>query len=174
MSYSYYLSSSNFKFHRSVRVSVHSFGLEDAVELSDINLDYIPEIITELNEVIAGQLSDLSWGTQFFCVSSEGNMSWYGDYEKVERYQASTISFRDYLIELKNFKEQCATVDYYKSIIGQAFTAIKANPTQYKRWPTSNIDYLITLNNITFSLVLQPDDFNLTESQYVAQLKRDF
>jgi hypothetical protein len=101
-------------------------------------------------------------------------MSRYGDYEKVERYQASTISFRDYLIELKNFKEQCAAGDYYKTIVGQAFTAIKANPSQYQEWPTSDIDFLITLNNITFGLVLEANDFNLTEAQYVAQLKRDF
>jgi hypothetical protein len=170
MSYIHYLMVHKYQ----VRVGVAPSNLIGASALSNMDLNYITETITELNQVIAGQLSDLSWGTQFFCVISEGNMSWYGDYEKVERYQTSTISFRDYLIELKNFKEQCLAGNHYKTIVGQAFTAIKANPSQYKEWPTSDIDFSIIINNISFSLVLEPNDFNLTESQYMAQLKRDF
>lgn len=171
MSYNHYLTVIKSK---NVIVEVVPSNLIGASALSEMNLGEIAETITELNKVIAGQLSDLSWGTQFFCVASEGNMSWYGDYEKVERYQTSTISFRDYLIELKNFKEQCLNNDYYKTIISQAFTAIKANPTQFKSWATSNKDFSITLNNITFNLFLDLNDFNLTESQYIAQLKKRF
>ncbi len=171
MIYDYYLTVIKSK---NVIVEVVPSNLIGASALSDMNLGEITETLSELNEVIAGQLSDLTWGTQFFCIVSEGNISWYGDYEKVERYQASTISFRDYLIELKNFKEQCAAGDYYKTIIGQAFTAIKANPSQFKSWATSDKDFSITINNITFNLFFDLNDFNLTESQYVAQLKRDF
>ncbi len=170
MSYSHYLTVIKSK---RVIVEVVPSNLIGASALSDMDLNYITKTITELNQVIAGQLSDLSWGTQFFCVDSEGNMSWYGDYEKVERYQASTISFRDYLIELKNFKEQCAAGDYYKTIIGQAFTAIKANPSGTKKWEQGTY-YEVQINGIVVSLNLTEDDFNLTESQYVAKLKRDF
>jgi hypothetical protein len=156
-----------------VRVGVVPSNLTGASALSDMDLNYITETITELNQVIAGELSDLSWGTQFFCVISEGNMSWYGDYEKVERYQTSTISFRDYLIELKNFKEQCLAGDQYKTIVGQAFTAIKANPSGTKKWAHGS-HYETVINGKIVSLNLSEDDFNLTESQYMAQLKRDF
>ena len=95
-------------------------------------------------------------------------------YDKVEKTQVSTISLRNFLIELKNFKEQCQSGDYYKTIIGEAFTAVKADPSQYKRWATSDLDYLITLNNITINLVLEANDFNLSTGQYIAQLERYF
>ena len=169
MSYSHYLMVHKYR----VRVGVAPSNLIGASALSDMDLNYITETITELNQVIAGQLSDLSWGTQFFCVVSEGNMSWYGDYEKVERYQASTISFRDFLIEIKNFKEQCLSGDYYKTMVGKAFSAIKANPSGTKKWVHGS-HYEIEINGKIVSLNLTEDDFNLTESQYVAQLKRDF
>jgi hypothetical protein len=170
MNYNYSISVLNDK---SVRIGLYRTDLNQSGALSDMDLNYITETITELNQVIAGQLSDLSWGTVFFCVISEGNISWYGDYEKVERYQTSTISFRDYLIELKNFKEQCLSGDYYKTIVGQAFTQIKNNPSGTKKW-VHGTHYGIVINGKIVSLNLSEDDFNLTESQYIAQLKRDF
>ncbi|WPO81237.1 hypothetical protein SD427_10735 [Chryseobacterium sp. JJR-5R] len=127
-----------------------------------------------MNAVIAGQSDYLDWGTDSLYVSSETALSQYVRYDKVEKNQVSTLSLRNFLIELKNFKEQCQAGDYYKTIIGQAFTAVKANPSQYKRWPTSDLDYLITLNNITIALVLEANDFSLSTGQYLAQLIRYF
>jgi len=174
MIYEYQILVTKYSINRAVMIGVSTSDLNQASALSDMNLSHITETLGELNAVIAGQLDYLNWGTDLFYVSSDTTISRYGDFDKVERYEVSTLGLRDFLIELKNFKEQCYAGDYYKTIIGQAFTAIKANPLQYKRWPTSDIYYLITLNNITFTLVLEPNDFNLTESQYVAQLKSEF
>lgn len=174
MSYNHYLSATTYKSNRGVTAAVGTSEMEQATYLSDMNLGEITETLTDLNAVIAGQLDYLDWGTDLLYVSSEATVSKYGLYDKVERTQVSTLSLRNFLIELKNFKEQCQAGDYYKTIIGQAFTAVKANPSQYKRWPTSDLHYLITLNNITITLVLKANDFNLSVGQYIAQLKRYF
>jgi len=39
---------------------------------------------------------------------------------------------------------------------------------------TSDKDFSITINNITFNLFFDLNDFNLTESQYFVQLKKRF
>ncbi|WP_294315862.1 hypothetical protein [uncultured Chryseobacterium sp.] len=174
MSYNHYLLATAYRTNRDVTAGVSASEMVQASDLSDMSLSEITERLTELNSVIGGQLDYLNWGTDLFDVSSEATVSKYGRYDKADRTQVSTIGLRNFLIELKNFKEQCLTGDYYKIIIGQAFTAIKANPSQYKRWATSDLYYLITLNNITITLVLEPNDFNLSVGQYVAQLKRYF
>jgi hypothetical protein len=174
MIYEYQILVTNNSINRAVMIGVSTSDLDQASALSDMSLSHITETLGELNTVIAGQLDYLDWGTELFYVSSNATISRYGDFDKVERYEVPTSGLRDFLIELKKFKEQCRAGDYYETIIGQAFTAINANPLQYKRWPTSDIYYLITLNNITVTLVLEPNDFNLTESQYVAQLKSEF
>jgi hypothetical protein len=174
MSYNHYLSVTAYISNRGVDAAVGISDMEQASDLSDMNLREITDTLTDLNAVIAGQLDYLDWGTDLLYVSSEAALSQYVRYDKVEQTQVSTISLRNFLIELKNFKEQCQAGDYYKTIIGQAFTAVKANPSQYKRWATSDLDYLITLNNITITLVLEANDFNLSVGQYLAQLKRYF
>ena len=174
MSYNYYLSATAYRTNRGVGAAVGTSEMEQATYLSDMGLNEITDTLTELNAVIAGQLDYLDWGTDLFYVSSEATVSNYGRYDKAERPEVPTIGLRNFLIELKSFKEQCQTGDHYKTIIGQAFTAIKANPSQYKRWATSDLHYLITLNNITITLALKPDDFDLSIGQYVTQLKRYF
>ncbi len=174
MSYNHYLLATAYRTNRDVTAGVSASEMEQASDLSDMSLSEITEVLTELNAVISGQSDYLDWGTDLLYVSSEAALSWYVRYDKVEKTQVSTISLRNFLTELKNFKEQCQAGDYYKTIIGQAFTAVKANPSQYKRWATSDLDYLITLNNITIMLVLEANDFNLSTGQYVAQLKRYF
>jgi hypothetical protein len=134
----------------------------------------ITDVLTELNSIVAGQLDYLDWGTDLFYVCTEGALSWYGDYDKAERTQVSTTDLIAFLTELKNFKEQCLAEDSYKTSIGKAFTAVKANPSQYQSWPTSDIHFLIVLNSITFTFALSNDDFNLSENQFVDQLKETF
>lgn len=159
---------------RSIKVGISAPDLDQASALSDMPLSEIKRVLPELDAVISGQLDYFDWGTDLFYVDSEAALSSYGDYDKAERTQVSTTDLRNFLIELKNFKEKCQAEDYYKIIIGQAFTAIKDNPSQYQRWPTSDVDFLIVLNNITFTLTLLEDDFKLTEAQYVAQLQNYF
>lgn len=171
MSYDHYLLATAYIANRSVIAAVGTSQMEEASDLSDMDLGEIRVTLTELNAVIAGHLD---WGTDLFYVSSEATESKYGRYDKAEQTQVPTISLRNFLIELKNFKEQCQVGDYYKTIIGQAFTTIQANPSQYRRWVTSDLYYLITLNNITITLALETNDFNLSVGQYVAQLKNDF
>ena len=57
MSYIHYLMVHKYR----VRVGVAPSNLIGASALSAMDLNYITETITELNQVIAGQLSDLSW-----------------------------------------------------------------------------------------------------------------
>lgn len=174
MSYNHYLLVTAYKSNRGVSVAVGTSEMEQTTYLSDMNLREITDTLTELNAVIAGQLDYLTWGTDLLYVSSEAALSQYVRYDKVKKTQVSTLSLRNFLIELKSFKEQCQAGDYYKTIIGQAFTAVKADHSQYKRWATHDLHYLITLNNITITLVLEANDFNLSVGQYITQLKKDF
>lgn len=169
MSYKYHIHVTHL---RSAIIRVSTSDMDQASALSDMDLNEITETLTELNAVIAGQLDYLDWGTDLFYVSSEATVSRYGNYDKVERIQVPTTGLKNFLIELKNLKQQCKAGGYYKTIVGQAFTEIKANRSQYEKW--SNYYYYITVNNIEVSLVLLGDDFNLSEGQYVAQLKNDF
>ncbi len=174
MPYEYQLTVTRYYTQRYVMIGVGTPDLDQASSLSEMSISEITKTLAELNAVISGSLEYLDWGTDLFYVFSEAAVSRYGDFDKVERYEVSTIGLRDFLIELKRFKEQCLADDYYKAIVGEAFAAIKANPLKYKRWSTSDTDFLITLNDIIFSLILQSNDFNLTQSQYVAQLEREF
>ncbi|MFD1605427.1 hypothetical protein ACFSJW_02410 [Flavobacterium artemisiae] len=174
MSYEYQLTVTRYYTERYVMIGVGTSDLDQVSSLSEMSINEITKTLNELNAVISGSLEYLDWGTDLFYVFSEATVSRYGDFDKVERYEVSTIGLRDFLVELKKFKEQCLAGDHYKVIVGEAFTAIKAKPLKYKRWTTSDTDFLITLNNIIFSLKLESNDFNLTQSQYITQLEREF
>jgi hypothetical protein len=143
--------------------------------LSDFDLHSINQIVTDLDEVINNPNGALIWGQMQIMIDSDPINSKCADQMSNEILpDVLTISFLNLMMENKKFKEHYQNHTNLKDIIGQAFTTIKANPNNFKRWPTSNIVFSITLNEIFVSLVLVPEDFNLTETEYVNQLKTNF
>ncbi|MDQ1162536.1 hypothetical protein QE422_002904 [Chryseobacterium sp. SORGH_AS 447] len=174
MSYHYYISVTAHINNRGVDATISTPTMEEASELSLMGIDEITQVINNLHTVVSGQLDYLNWGTDLLNVTSEGDVTQYGRYDKAMEIQVTTQSLISFLTELKRFKEHCMERDYYKSIISRAFTNVRANPSRYRRWPSSDLYYLITIDRITVTLSIETEDFHLSAEEYTAQLKRYF
>lgn len=174
MSYHYYISVTADINNRGVDAAISTMAMEEASELSSMGINEIIQVITDLQDVVSGQMDYLNWGTDLFNVTSEGDVTLYGRYDKAMETQVSTRSLISFLTELKQFKEHCQERDYYKDVISRAFVSVRADPSRYRRWPSSDLHYLISIDRITITLVLEPEVFHLSAEEYTAQLKRYF
>ncbi|WP_394660571.1 hypothetical protein [uncultured Chryseobacterium sp.] len=174
MSYHYYISVTAHINNRGVDAAISTPAMEEASELSSMGINEIIQVITDLQDVVSGQMDYLNWGTDLLNVTSEGDVTLYGRYDKAMETQVSTRSLISFLTELKRFKQYCLERDYYKSIISRAFTSVRAEPSRYRRWPSSDLHYLITVDRITVTLTLETEDFHLSTEEYTAQLNRYF
>ena len=77
------------------------------------------------------------------------------------------------MIQIRDFKQEYQQENNLKNIIGQAFNQIKSNPQSYKKW-SHLIYYEVLVNNITVTLQLEPEDFNLSSIDYVNQINLNF
>jgi len=84
----------------------------------------------------------------------------------------NTQELLNLMIEIKDFKTAYGQPANLSNIISQAFNQIKSNPQSYKKW-SHLIYYEVIINNVTVALQLESEDFNLSASQYVNQLKID-
>jgi hypothetical protein len=160
---------------RTINMEVADTEIPNSGYLSDLDLHSINQIVTDLDEVINNPNGALIWGQMQIMIDSDPiNSKCVDEMNNEILPDISTISFLNLMIENKSFKEHYQNNNNLKNIIGQAFTAIKANPNNFRRWSTSNEDFSITLNEIFVSLVLAPEDFNLSETEYVNQLKTNF
>lgn len=174
MSYHYYLSVTAHINNRGVNAAISTPAMEEASELSSMGINEIIQVMTDLQDVVSGQMDYLNWGTDLFNVTSEGDVTLYGRYDKAMETQVSTRSLISFLTALKKFKEHCLEGDYYKDVISRAFISVRADPSRYRRWPSSDLDYLIDVDRITVTLTLEPEDFHLSAEEYMTQLKRYF
>lgn len=174
MSYHYYISVTAHINNRGVDAAISTPAMEEASELSSMGINEIIQVITDLQDVVSGRMDYLNWGTDLFNVTSEGDVTLYGRYDKAMETQVSTRSLISFLTELKRFKEHCQERDYYKDVISRAFVSVRADPSRYRRWPSSDLDYLIGVDRITVTLTLEPEDFHLSAEEYTVQLKRYF
>lgn len=163
------------QYQRTVNIGVADEKIPNSGFLSDLDLNSINEIIIELNEVISNPNGALIWGQEQIMIDSgQINSKCVDQINNTILPDIPTISFLNLMIENKKFKEQYQNSINLKNIIEQAFTNIKSNPNNYKRWSNSNSDFSTTINNVFISLVLKPKDFNLSKSEYVNQLRINF
>lgn len=159
---------------RAVSVGVYDSNIPESGSLSELTLYNINEALNELNFIIAQTDGAVVWGVEQFQVESEPALSVCRDYDEEVIAEVPTVSLKNLMLEVKSFKEYCQQSDNYKTILGQAFSTIKSNPSQYKRWAESDVDFGITINNVFIGLVLESSDFNLTETQFINQLNANF
>jgi hypothetical protein len=159
---------------RAVSVGVHDSNIPESGNLSELTLPYIDEAISKLNFILGRPTGTVRWGVEQFTVESDSSISGCEDLDGNEIAEVSTLSLKNLMLEVKSLKEYCHQADNYKTIIAQAFSAIKINPSQYKRWSESDVDFGITINNVFVSLVLESSDFTLTETAFINQLNVNF
>ena len=84
-----------------------------------------------------------------------------------------TQELLDFMIQIRNFKQEYQEQNNLKNIVSQAFIKIKSNPQSYKKW-NHLIYYDVAINDILVSLQLEDVDFNLSSNDYVNQLNMNF
>lgn len=161
---------------RSIYIGVDDTSIPDGHHLSELDIDSVIEIIADLNNLInSNNPSDyLDWGVDLFLVSSYPTISTcVNDLQGVDLGSFPTTSLLNLMIQIKQFKETYQIVSNLNAIVGDAFTSIKNNPQNYIRYEDTNF-YWIDINDVKITLTLLPDDFNLSETQYVSQLEPNF
>lgn len=89
MSYHYYISVTAHINNRGVDATISTPTMEEASELSLMGIDDITQVINNLHTVVSGQLDYLNWGTDLFNVTSEGDVTQYGRYDKAMEIQVT-------------------------------------------------------------------------------------
>jgi hypothetical protein len=146
--------------------------IPNSVFLSYLNLNEVQSRIDELTEVIANPNGGLYWGQPQITISSDPEMSdCFNEMDQVPLPSVPTQDLLNLMVEIKNFKQVYEDPDHLNDIVGQAFTAIKSNPNSHKKYPNSDDFFQAIINGMEIILTLAPGDFNLTESEYVSQLK---
>jgi hypothetical protein len=165
----------NNNLNRRVDIIIGTPNLENCGHLSDFSLDSIEEIIEELTKVINGTLENFYWGQEQIMIESYQNSSMcYNEMEQKSLPNVSTIDLLNLMNQIKTFKEQYENPINLKSIVGQAFNTIKGNPNNYKKYNNSIYHFTILLEDISITLVLEPNDFNLSNIEYINQLQTNF
>lgn len=161
--------------YKSVDLGVVDTTISNSSHLSDFDLDSISKIVLDLNNVISNPNGALLWGQEQIMIDSDPINSKCEDEMNGEILpDVQTSSLLNLMIEIKNFKAQYQNPTNLRNIVGQAFTNIKSNPNNYKRFPNSDFYFATTINAIYITLVLEPEDLNLTEREYVNQLNTNF
>lgn len=159
--------------YRNVILDLGYGEIKNSGFLSDFDLDSIVEIIEELTKVINGTLDGYSWGQDQIMIDSEKVSSYcFNELDNIALPDVPTQDLLNLMIEVKNFKTEYENPVVLNNIISQAFNQIKSNPQSYKKW-SHLIYYEVIINNITVALQLELEDFNLSASQFVNQLKID-
>jgi hypothetical protein len=160
--------------NREVEIIIANQTIKNSSYLSDLNLDSINKSITDLNYIITQKNGIITWGVEQFMVDSDSERSLCKDENNTELADIPNNIMINLLTEIKSFKEQYQNAVNLKRIVGQGFNAIKVNSINYKRYPNSDFHFAITINDIFITLVLEPNDFNLTENIYLSQLNINF
>ena len=161
----YYKRQNNTK--RNVLVGVSSSLIKNSGNLSDFSLSSVNEVILELTKVVNGTLEDFYWGQLPIMIeSTQQNSECYDEINNEYLGNVKTQDLLNLMIQIRDFKQEYQQEINLKNIIGQAFNQIKSNPQSYKKW-SHLIYYEMLVNNITVTLQLEPEDFNLSSNDYV-------
>jgi len=153
-------------------------GLNDpgTGHLSDLDLDSIIKIIDQLTLLVNSNNPNdyYEWGVDLYSVLSLKTISHCKDEIMDEVYDdIPTQTLLDFMIELRNHKQQYQNINNLNTIVGQAFTQIKNNPSSTKKWEHGTY-YEVQVNGIIVSLNLSEEDFNLNVNTYLSQLNTNF
>lgn len=158
--------------YRTVYASLTDSTIQNSGYLNDFSLNSIKKIIIDLNSLINTPNGALLWGQEQISIDSDPLLSkCFDEMQGKALPDVSTQDLLNLMTEIKNFKTQyLENPIMIKSIIAQAFSSIKSNPNNYQKHPNSNLRFAITIDGIYITLVLEPSDFNMTESEYLIQL----
>ena len=161
--------------NRDVELIIANSIIKNSSNLSDFDLDSIIKIITELTQVVNGTLDSMYWGQEQIMIDSEKvNSVCFYDTNNENLGSVSTQALLKLMIEIRDFKQHYQNSNNLKNVVGQAFNAIKSDPNNYKRFPNSDFHFIVTINDIYITLILNPEDFNLSQNEYTNQLQTIF
>lgn len=153
-------------------------GLNDSGtgHLSDLDLDSIIKIIDKLTLLVNSTNPNdyYYWGVDLCMIMSTNSISECRDEMNDEDYNdIPTQTLLDFMIELRNHKQQYQNISNLNTIVGQAFTQIKNNPSGTKKWAHGTY-YEVEINGVFVSLNLSENDLNIETSTYLTQLNTIF
>ncbi|UUC45970.1 hypothetical protein [Flavobacterium cerinum] len=157
---------------REVRIGLTNESYPETGELSDLDLDDIAEIISELDALVAKNdpESYLEWGVDLFSVCSYPDISKCSDViHDLDYPDCNTAHLLAFMRQLLAFKEQYTQPDTLKNILKPAFQQIKKDPSGFKKWEIGTY-YETIVDTIRINLNLSEDDFQLTADEYIDQL----
>lgn len=133
------------------------------------------ELVAQLSELVDSDGGGMIWGQKQIMIDSSPEISFCEDeMDREPLPDVSTRSLLNLMIEIQKMKTEYQNPDNLRKIIGQIFTIVKSDPGNYKRWSESDTDFEVTIDDIFITLVLMPEDFDLTLEEYVNQLQNTF
>lgn len=144
--------------------------------LSDLDLDSIIKIIDKLTLLVNSTNPNdyYYWGVDLCMIMSTKSISECRDEMNDEDYNdIPTQTLLDFMIELRNHKQQYQNVSNLNNIVGQAFSQIKNNPTGTRKW-THGTYFEVEINGIIVSLNLNDEDLSLDVKDYLSDLNTNF
>lgn len=163
------------QYRRDVNIGVVDDEIPNSSYLSDFNLSSVNKIVSQLKELVKSDGGGFIWGQDCIMIDSTPEISYCeNDLDKKNLPDIPTISLLNLMIEIQKLKTEYQNPDKLKKIIKEAFAIVKLYPDNYRRWKESDTCFAVSIDNIYITLVLLPEDFNLTIEEYVNQLHTNF
>ncbi len=162
--------------NREIRFFVFDSANLESSDLSELKIDAITDIINNLKLLCNSSSSNAyyEWGVDLYSVFSTPDISsCTNEIEGTTLPDVLTSSLLALMIEIKKFKQQYQDIVNLQNILSQAFTLIKANPSQYRSAPDGYY-YQAYIDEVLVSLNLNSDDLNLTVEVFFNQLETNF
>lgn len=154
---------------RETRVYLVDSTYTESLDLSELDLDYLQEIIHKLEILINQNDSNeyFDWGADLFSVISNCQISkCRNDIEGIELENINTVSLLFFVRELEKFKRKYSKPGVLKNIIGKAFEMIKNNPSDFKKWDHGS-HYETQIDDVLIDLNLSEIDFESSVLEFL-------
>jgi len=158
---------------RDITIGIAPDSNSEIGHLSELDLDVITDIISELDTLITKNNPDdyVEWGVDLFSVLSFPEVSKCTDtIHGVDLADTSTAYLLTYMRQLQSIKEQYSDPTVLHSILERAFQQIKNDPSAFKKWENGTY-YETALDGLLINLNLSEADFILSTMEYVDQVK---
>ena len=157
---------------RDITIGITPDSYSEIGHLSELDLDVITDIISELETLITKNDPDdyVEWGVDLFSVLSFPEQSKCTDtIHTADFADISTAYLLTYMRQLLAFKEQYSDATALNSILGRAFQLVKNDPSTFKKWENGTY-YETAIDGLLINLNLSDADFILSATEYADQI----
>jgi len=164
------------KNYRPLRLGVGHSEIKNSHFLGYHNLEMTNGVIYDLKKVIQGKLSEYEWGydSQLMIESNQKHSSMEDYMYEEDLGTIETSVLLDFMIHWRDFQKKFPSKESLKKNLIEAYSMIRSSPKDFRRWKNSDIDYIASIENTNYSVMLDESvgDFELSPEEFYNEIKK--